>query len=39
MRGDVYDARGTVYDKSRYKTGKGQNSFAPSEVIDLCDSD
>nr|CRZ23838.1 BMA-RAD-26 [Brugia malayi] len=39
LRGDVYDARGTVYDKSRYKTGKGQNSFAPSEVIDLCDSD
>ncbi|KAM3726005.1 Transcriptional regulator ATRX [Dirofilaria immitis] len=39
LRGDVYDARGTVYDLSRYKTGKEANSFAPSEIIDLCDSD
>ncbi|CAG9533747.1 unnamed protein product [Cercopithifilaria johnstoni] len=39
LRGDVYDARGTAYDKPTYKAGKEQNSFAPSEVIDLCDSD
>uniref|UniRef100_A0A2K6W2N0 Protein, SNF2 family n=2 Tax=Onchocerca TaxID=6281 RepID=A0A2K6W2N0_ONCVO len=39
LRGDVYDARGTVYDQPKYKAGKEQNSFAPSEVIDLCDSD
>uniref|UniRef100_A0A158Q801 Helicase ARIP4 n=1 Tax=Elaeophora elaphi TaxID=1147741 RepID=A0A158Q801_9BILA len=38
MRGDVYDARGSPYDKS-YKAGKEQNSFALNEVIDLCDSD
>uniref|UniRef100_A0A915PBJ3 Uncharacterized protein n=1 Tax=Setaria digitata TaxID=48799 RepID=A0A915PBJ3_9BILA len=39
LRGDVYDARGTVYDLSRYKAGREQNSSAPNEVIDLCDSD
>ncbi|VDN05330.1 unnamed protein product [Thelazia callipaeda] len=39
LRGDVFDARGTVYDLSRYKAKKENNSHTSNEVIDLCDSD